>query len=338
MMRLVTGAAILSAAALGILLMSQPRSGNATPAPAAPREEEALAKNTSREAFAADRDNGFDAQRAMRYLKKVCEIGPRISGTPGMKKQQELLQKHFEACGGKVEFQRFTARQRSRREPVGMANMIVSWQSDRARRVILCSHYDTRPIADQEKDRRKWTDPFLSANDGGSGVALLMELANRMNGLKTQVGVDFVLFDGEEYIYDPREEGDRYFIGSEHFAQEYKKSRPKHRYVAAVLLDMIAGKSAHFPVERNSWLSAASLVQDLWKIAEEEKCTAFQDEFGPEVRDDHLALNGARIPAVDIIDMSYAHWHRLSDTPANCSADSITQVARVLLTWLARVK
>ena len=76
---------------------------------------------------------------------------------------------------------------------------------------MLCSHYDTRPIADQEPDRRKWHEPFLSANDGGSGVALLMELAHQMKDIKTQVGVDFVFFDGEEFIFD--RDRDAYFLG-----------------------------------------------------------------------------------------------------------------------------
>src|SRR5262249_44217796 len=137
----------------------------------------------------------FDAKRAMGYLEQICKIGTRISGTEGMTKQQELLRKHFEAHGGKVSLQKFTARQQSRREPAEMANPIVSRHTERERRVILCSHYDTRPIADQEPDPRKWREPFLSANDGGSGVALLMELAHHMKDLKTAVGVDFVFFD-----------------------------------------------------------------------------------------------------------------------------------------------
>jgi hypothetical protein len=291
--------------------------------------------------FAADRASDFDADRAMTYLKAICKIGPRVSGSDGMKRQQELLQKHFEDRGGRVEFQRFTARQRSRREPVEMANLIVSWHPDRQKRIILCSHYDTRPIADQERDRRNWTKPFLSANDGGSGVALLMELANHMKKLDTGVGVDFVFFDGEEYIFDPgggERRGDKYFFGSEHFANAYRRDRPGHQYVAAVLLDMIAGKNARFPVENNSWQRAGALVQILWTIAAEQRCAAFVQQPGPDVLDDHLALNAAGIPAVDIIDFNYPHWHRLSDVPDNCSAASFDQVARVLVTWLKRLK
>jgi hypothetical protein len=295
-----------------------------------------------RDAFAADRDPvvteaaPFDAKRAMEYLQSICRIGPRMSATPGMKKQQELIQKHFEGRGLKVQYQYFTARQVSQVREVEMANMIIAWRPEARRRVVLCSHYDTRPIADQEENQRKWHEPFLSANDGGSGVALLMELANHLKGLKLEVGVDFVLFDGEEYIFDPQR--DKYFLGSEHFAQMYARPRPEYRYVAAVLLDMVAGKQARFPLEQHSWFDAQPLAEDLWKIAAELKCDAFQDRMGDSVLDDHIALNRAGIPAVDIIDFHYPHWHRLTDVPANCSPEGMTQVALVLSVWLQRVK
>jgi Zn-dependent M28 family amino/carboxypeptidase len=253
-----------------------------------------------------------------------------------MRQQQELVKKHFDQLGAKVEFQRFTARQKSQAKPVEMANLIISWHPERERRVILCSHYDTRPIADEEPNRRNWTEPFVSANDGGSGVALLMELAHHVKDLKTTVGVDFVLFDGEEYIFDKSR--DVYFFGSEHFARTYRKERPKHRYVAAVLLDMIAGKNARFPAEWNSLSKAGALVQEIWSLAAELKCQAFQNRAGTAVLDDHLALNDAGIPAVDIIDFDYPHWHRLSDVPANCSKESLSEVARVLSVWLQRAK
>lgn len=332
MIRLAGGFLLILAVLLscGWFLLKKPGSGNSGPA-------QAPAAELKRDRFAEDSPLvPFDATRAMGYLEALCKIGPRISGTAGMKKQQELLQKHFEDLGGKVAWQRFSARQRSQRDPVDMANLIVAWYPERHRRVILCSHYDTRPIADQEPERRHWREPFLSANDGGSGVALLMELAQHMKDLKTAVGVDFVLFDGEEYVFG---EQDKYFFGSEHFADRYVQDRPDYRYVAAVLMDMIGGKDARFPVEENSLFLAEGLTGELWQIAAEQRCRAFQAQSGPRVNDDHLALNKrARIPAVDIIDFSYPHWHRLSDVPANCSADSLNQVARVLTTWLQRVK
>src|SRR5262249_20075717 len=193
-----------------------------------------------RDEFASDRGQdakalpvAIDTKRVMRYLERICEIGPRISGSEGMKKQQELVKKHFEDLGAKVRMQTFTARQRSQKDPVEMTNLIASWHPDRTRRVILCSHSDTRPIADQEENRRRWTEPFISANDGGSGVALLMEMAHHVKDLKTNVGIDFVLFDGEEYIFDPAPDHDRYFFGSEDFAESYRKARSKRKDLGA---------------------------------------------------------------------------------------------------------
>jgi hypothetical protein len=290
--------------------------------------------------FASDRAEliapaSFDAARAMEYLEALCKIGPRISGSEGMRKQQVLLQKHFTAHGARVEFQRFPAKQNSQREPVQMANLIARWQPERERRVILAAHYDTKPIADQEPNIRKWREPFVSANDGGSGVALLMELAHHMKSLKTNVGVDFVLFDGEEFIH---ERGDDLFFGSRQFAAQYRKAKKPPVYIAVIVLDMIGGKGARFPIEQNSWFNAGPLVMDLWNTAEELGCSAFQKRQGPSVQDDHVPLNRAGIPAVDIIDFSYRHWHRLTDVPENCSGDSLEQVAKVLSVWLQKTK
>jgi hypothetical protein len=304
-------------------------------------DEEAEPQERGRTAFAADRTPAarpvqLDGKRAMGYLKEVCAIGPRMSGTSGMRRQQELLRKHFEKLGAKVGVQEFTAKQVSRQEPVEMANLIVSWHPERKRRVILCSHYDTRPIADQEPDPRKWRERFLSANDGGSGAALLMELSHHMKDLKTGVGVDFVFFDGEEYIFEPRR--DEYFFGSKHFAKEWKAANPRPQYGAAILLDMIGGKRPQFPAEGYSYNRAGPLVLQIWKIAKEQGCTAFQWREGDHVQDDHLALLNAGIPAIDVIDFHYPHWHRLTDVPENCSEDGLLQVGRVLTVWLQRLQ
>jgi hypothetical protein len=344
MSRLVVAAAVVAAIllTLGGFQVFKPPSESA---------ELAMQEKPAHEAFAADREPApvsavpFDAARSIRYLEDICKIGPRISGTPGMRKQQDFLKKHFEKLGAKVNFQRFQASQFSQRQPVEMANMIINWHGELQRRIILCSHYDTRPIADQEEDRRKWKEPFLSANDGGSGVALLMELANHMKDLKTEVGVDFVFFDGEEYIFEPSR--DKYFFGSEHFAESYRMSRAGYRYLAAVLLDMVAGKDAGFAIEQHSLMKAGGVVREIWGIAAQLKCNAFQNKVGEAVLDDHLALNQVGIPALDIIPeaingpsfhFQYPHWHRLSDIPANCSGETMAQVAHVLSVWLQRIK
>ncbi|MGF1582743.1 MAG: M28 family peptidase [Gemmataceae bacterium] len=280
----------------------------------------------------------IDQKRVMKYLKSICDIGPRMSGTPGMVKQQELLQNHFQTLGASVGFQKFRVRQRSRKKKIEMANMIVSWHPKRRRRIIICAHYDTRPIADQEKDPRDWRKPFVSANDGGSGVALMMELGHHMRKLKLQVGVDFVFFDGEEYIFNPK--SDKYFLGSQAFAKTWRDLKPAQKpdYIGAILLDMVGGKNAKFPAEGYSYYRAKQLTVNIWNIARQQGCKAFQQTVGDHVRDDHLALLNVGIPAIDIIDFSYPHWHKLSDTPANCSPEGMDQVARVLTVWMQQVR
>jgi hypothetical protein len=337
MPRLAGGASVFALLlGIAVLLMWQPWSTKAEPPP----------QKQSASGFAADRFPAaaaeFDAGRAMGHLAEVCKIGPRMSGTDGMKSQQDLLEAHFKPLADRVTWQRFEATQHSVHKPVAMANLIVSWQPERRHRVMVCSHYDSRPHADQEQDPRRWREPFVSANDGGSGVALLMELARHVRGLNSAVGVDFVLFDGEEYVFNS---DDEYFFGSKHFAREYRKARQKDRnapvYVGAVLLDMVGGKGARFPVEQNSWFKASSLVKQVWGIADELKCSAFRSTelSKTPVQDDHVPLNDVGgIPTVDVIDFDYAHWHRITDVPENCSGDSLAQVAKVLAVWMQRAK
>lgn len=306
-------------------------------------EDVAFDEEADKVPFAIDRAGpelpkpaAFDGKRAMGYLEAVCAIGPRMSGTKGMRRQQELIRKHFDDLGIKIIDQTFQARQVSKPQAVDMTNLIASYRPELQRRAILCSHYDTRPIADQEPNPRKWSEPFVSANDGGSGVAFLMEMGHHLKEMKLEVGVDLVFFDGEEYIFD--RDRDRYFFGSQHFAQTWAKSRPRVHYVGAVLLDMIAGKNAQFPWEGYSKQRAGPLCDEIWGLARALECPVFRREYGDRVLDDHLALQNAGISAIDIIDFSYKHWHRLSDTPENCDAEPMIQVAKVLSVWLQRQK
>jgi hypothetical protein len=304
-----------------------------------------------RDKFAQDKggaqlkDIPFDGTRAMKYLKQLCDIGPRVSGSEGMKKQQELVIAHLEKVGGKVTKQEFEAKQYSRRDKVAMTNLVVAWFPDRPRRVILSTHYDTRPMAHEEPNRQAWSKPFTSANDGTSGVAFLMELAHHMKDYPTTFGVDFVLFDGEEYIFEPGGPmggGDRFFFGSDHFADEYKKhlARHKYRYEAALLFDLFAHSGAVFKVEGNSYAFAPKLAEQVWKVADAVGVKSFEWKEGPEITDDHLALNRAGIPAVDVIDFEgyRPNWHRLSDTPDKCSDKQFAEVAKVVTAWLQWIR
>jgi glutaminyl-peptide cyclotransferase len=285
----------------------------------------------------------FNGERAYGYLKDLCAIGPRVSGTEGMQRQQAYLQEHFEKLGGRVSLQAFNARHPLDGSTVRLANLVVEWHPERKERILLCAHYDTRPFPDQDPVDRRGI--FLGANDGASGTALLCELAHSIPELKTKFGIDFVLFDGEELVYDGNR--DPYFLGSEHFAHEYVALPPKHQYKCGVLLDMVGDAQLQIFRETNSMRSAPQrqLVNEIWGIARDLGVREFLFGPGHEVRDDHLALNEiAKIPTIDIIDFDYptsrgpGYWHTTQDVPEKCSPLSLAKVGWVLKTWLARVK
>ena len=281
-------------------------------------------------------DIPFNGAQAYAHLKEVCALGRRPSGSPGMKAQQKLLAAHFEKLGGKVELQRFTGRNSIDGSDVPMANLIVHWHPDRKERVLLCAHYDTLPFP--MEDPKNPRGRFVGANDGASGVAVLMELGREMRGFQSPVGVDFVLFDAEEFIF---KKGDPYFLGSEHFAREYFQKPPSYRYRWGVLLDMVGDADLQIFQERNSvsWRDARPLVGEVWATAARLGVKEFIPKVKYEIGDDHLALQEiAGIPAIDIIDYDYPWWHTQGDTPERCSALSLAKVGWVLSQWLKSLK
>lgn len=275
-----------------------------------------------------------DGERAYSYLEAICALGPRISGTEGMQKQQELLEQHFTKLGGEVRYQDFDAAHPQTGQPVRMRNMIVVWNPQAAQRVLLCCHYDTRPHPDRELLPAHREKPFIGANDGASGVAVLMELGHHMRGVPSSSGVDFVFFDGEELVYNSRT--DKYFLGSEHFSKEYRDHPPEYRYTAGILLDMVGGKSLTLFYEKASLRYAPDLTRGIWETAARLGVKEFVARRKHEVLDDHLSLNQiAGIPTCDLVDFDYPYWHKRNDLPAACSGDSLGKVGRVLLAWLS---
>ena len=274
----------------------------------------------------------LDAKRAYDYLVKICRLGPRFSGSRGMTEQQKLIADHFVALGARVSFQTFDAAHPLSGQPVRMSNIIVSWQPDAAERVLVACHYDTLPFP--ERDPENPRGEFLGANDGGSGVAALMELGNHMAAAAPPYGVDFVFFDGEEFLFGRK---GRFFLGSEHFAKNYATAGPGHKYVAGVLVDMIGDRNLAIYQEKNSLKLAPDVTRSVWEAARRAGVTEFIPRAKHEIMDDHLALNEiAGIPTCDLIDFDYPHWHTMRDIPAQCSGTSLAKVARVLLEWLER--
>ncbi len=278
----------------------------------------------------------FNGARAYEYLKQLSEIGPRPSGSPGMKRQQEMLEEHFKKLGGEVQFQRFQYRHPVDGSAVPIGNLIVHWHPDRKDRILLCAHYDTLPYPMLDP-----VDPkgrFVGANDGASGTALLMEMAHVIPDLETRYGIDFVLFDAEEYIFS---ESDRFFVGSEYFASQYVNQPPAHRYRWGVLLDMIGDADLQIYQERHSlsWPKTRPLVQQIWATARRLGVREFIHQPKHAVRDDHVPLNViAGIPTCDLIDFDYPPWHTQGDTPDKCSPESLAKVGWVLWEWLKEAR
>lgn len=288
----------------------------------------------------------FDGKASYEMLQKVCAIGPRISGTAGMTKQQELLKQHFTELGGAVSLNGFQVRDPRNGQAVKMANLFVEWHPERKQRILLCAHYDTRPFPDRDPVAANRTKPFIGANDGGSGVALLAEMGRHMKDLKGPIGIDFVLFDGEEYVF---KDDDRYFLGSTFFAEQYRDHPPEHQYKYGILVDMIGDADLQIFQERHSmksWRETRNLVLSIWKTAENLGVREFVPRPRHEVLDDHIPLNRiAKIPTCDIIDFDYpnpraskAYWHTTKDTADKCSPLSLAKVGWVLLEWLKQVE
>ena len=284
----------------------------------------------------------FDGEAAYHWIEKLCAIGPRVTGTEGMERQQKLLKAHFQKLGGKVEMQNGNWRNPQTGKGVQLSNLVVRWHPDRKERILFCAHYDTRPFPDQDPvDKR---GRFVGANDGASGVAVLCELGRHMPNFDSKLGVDFVLFDAEEYIFD--RDRDRYFIGSEMFARSYAADKKRgYNYRAAVLLDMVGDQYLDLYQERNGlrWRDSRWIVKSIWKKANSLGVTEFIERpYNKEILDDHIMLHQfGKIPACDIIDFTYRsrdrrtnYWHTTEDTPDKCSALSLAKVGWVIHEWL----
>lgn len=278
----------------------------------------------------------FSGERAFAHLEEICGLGPRPSGSEAMRKQRALLAERFRAAGARVTGQAFQIRDRRSGQPVHLENLVVEWHPERQERILIGAHYDTRPFPDRDP-----VDPrgvFLGANDGASGVALLLELGRFMPQLAGPVGVDFVLFDGEEYVFGGR---DPYFLGSTYFAREHaaatKAGTARARYRAGVIVDMVADRDLGLWQERNSveWPDTRPVVDEIWGVAARLGVRQFVPRPKHAVQDDHIPLRTiAGIPTCDIIDFDYPAWHTRDDVPAACAPESLAAVGTVLLEWL----
>ena len=280
----------------------------------------------------------FDAARAYSLVRQQTDFGPRIPGTPAHDSTRAWLVERLGLYADRVFEQRITIPDpRDTSRTFAGTNVVASWRPEATRRVLLAAHWDTRPVADNDPDPQRRIGPVLGANDGASGVAVLLEIARLLSAhpLSQPVGIDVVLFDLEDLgTSDPAVGPDRrvpFAMGSEMFVL----NNPGYRPEWGVLLDMVGDRNLRLPKEGFSVRYAPAVVERVWAAARRAGATAFLDEVGPPVQDDHVPFLREGIPVVDVIQQPFPDtWHTTADTPENVSAESLGQVGRMLVELL----
>jgi len=271
----------------------------------------------------------FDSEVAFKYLEKQCDFGARVPGSEAHLRCGDYLYSELNKYADRVIKQQFSYPLRPGDNPVTMTNFIANFKSDAQQRILLMAHWDTRPWADQDPDPANWTKPVLGANDGASGVAVLLEIARIMNMNPPSYGVDILLVDGEDY--GEYGDNDSWAIGSREFA---RRKNPSYKPMYGILLDLIGDRDQEIYIEVNSHRFARGIVDKVWNKAQDLGIYEFIPEVKFEVMDDHVRLLEAGIPCIDIIDFEYPYWHTTEDTPDKCSPQSLENVGRVVLAIL----
>jgi glutaminyl-peptide cyclotransferase len=283
-----------------------------------PRAGFALAVDTSRLP-------PYSAERAHDLLVRQVAFGPRVPGSAGHAAQLAWMTEYLAERADTVVLQPF-GHELDDGRTLRLTNVLARYRPDLPRRILLVAHWDTRPTADQDTERRD--EPIDGANDGASGTAVLLELANVLSSHSPPLGVDLLFVDGEDY--GPGES--EMYLGAKHFAANQP---PGYQPRYGIVVDMVGDRSPQFPLEGNSLQYAPAIVDRVWGVAEQVGLAhLFVRRDGGHVTDDHVPLNRAGIPTILIIDFEYgpnnAWWHTHQDIVANTAPAGLGAVGRVL--------
>ncbi|NIS81496.1 MAG: M28 family peptidase [Anaerolineales bacterium] len=261
----------------------------------------------------------FDGDNALQLVEQQMSFGPRNPGSQGHEEVGEWIQHTLSMAGWEVEVQEFEYR------GVELRNFIAKNRTQLSLApILLGTHYDTRPRA--ERDIENPAAHVPGANDGASGVAVLLELARVIDPESLDFPVWLVFFDAED---SGDVEGWDWIVGSTYFVDQLQVI-PQ----AVVIVDMVGDEKLELYYERNS---DGPLQEQIWTIAKELGYTSFINEPKFALIDDHTPFILAGIPAIDIIDFDYPYWHTTKDTLDKVSADSLEAVGRTLYTWLTSI-
>jgi len=271
----------------------------------------------------------FPEDSAFALVRTQVGFGPRVPGMPGHEKQLQWMIDYLRARADTVVLQPFTHTHTASRKQLDMTNVLARFNPGAPDRVLLVTHWDTRPTADYDADEEARSQPIPGANDGASGTAVLLQIADVLKSHKPGIGVDLLFVDGEDY---GPEEADMY-LGAKYFAANAGSYRPLY----GVLIDMIGDRTPRFGVEDTSTRMAPEVVQRVWGLAEELGYGAYfpRTNIGA-IGDDHVPLNQAGIRTANIIDCCDPPWHTQEDNVANASPVGLGVVGSVLLELIFR--
>lgn len=277
----------------------------------------------------------FDGEAALELARRQVDFGPRVPGTPGHAAQLEWMRARLDSLADTVQLQSFTHRHSETGETLELTNVVARFRPDAGPRVLVLAHWDTRPTSDAATTPEERAVPVPGANDGASGTAVILQLAEYLAADPPELGVDLLLVDGEDY--GPTT--DDMFLGARHYAARLPEMPAERRPAYGILLDMVGDADPRFPIEGHSAEFAPQLAQRIWSIASRLGFGRyFPMEVGQPIADDHLPLNEAGLPTIDIIDFEYgpgnAYWHTPADTPDNLRAATLRMVGEVVMEFI----
>jgi glutaminyl-peptide cyclotransferase len=272
----------------------------------------------------------FEGSRALDHIVKQVAFGPREPNNATAKqKTVAYIQKTLEPLANRVTLQEFSYQGLS---GTNIWARIKSPNGHIASPIMLGAHWDTRPQAERDPDPALRNTPILGANDGASGVAVLLEMARVFASSSPPVDLDLVFFDLEDM---GNINNLPYSIG----ASQFVKRNPFYRPSAGMIVDMVCAKNLSIPREQYSQAKAASLMDEIWEIARQQKSGVFKHHMGISIIDDHIPFLNAGISVIDLIHYPFPdHWHTSADTVDKCSANSLQQVGDVLQQFITDYK
>jgi hypothetical protein len=268
----------------------------------------------------------FDGDKALDYVGQQLAFGPRIPGTEGHRRTGDWIVSLMRERADTVIEQRWT-HTTANGDSLPLRNVFARFRHDRPDRVLFVAHWDTRPRADSDADSARRLLPVPGANDGASGVAVLIAIADLLKATPPNVGVDLLFVDGEDYgTFGPPDVD--VLIGSTYFAEHLPA--PDYRPLFGVLWDMVGDRDLRIQKETWSVQRAGDVVERVWRVARELGYERYFDptEYGP-ITDDHLPLQAKGIPIIDVIDIAYSAHHTREDTFDKVSALSLKIVGDV---------